>query len=147
MPTILSVLGAVSALLLYNKYPEFILSLTENKIGRNIYTLLNNKYYFDILYNNYIIVNGYKLGYKISKEIDRGVIELLGPHGISNTIINFGKNLSKFDTGIITTYALYFTLGLIFLLSIVFSTLIFDMSINDLFRIIIILVISLFILE
>jgi NADH-ubiquinone oxidoreductase chain 5 len=146
LPTILSFLGASSALILYHNYPEFIFDLTNNKLGRSIYTLLNSKYYFDILYNNYIVSKGFKLGYIISKQIDRGVIELLGPHGISNLLYNFGKDISKFDTGIITTYALYFTVGLLFFLTFVFSSLIFDLNINDIIRIFIIIIISNFIL-
>ena len=136
---------AASALILYHKSPEFINNLIETNLGRQLYTLLNNKYYFDILYNNYIITTGYKLGYSMSKQIDRGVIELLGPHGLSNTIYKFGYNISKFDTGIITTYALYITLGLLFFLIVLFSYLTFDMSINEIFRIVIILILSYFI--
>ena len=102
-------------------------------------------YYFDINYNKYIISSGYILGYIISKEIDRGSIELIGPYGLSNTLYNFGRNLSKFDTGIITTYALYITIGLLFFLTFVFSSLIFDLSINEILRIILILIVSFFI--
>jgi NADH-ubiquinone oxidoreductase chain 5 len=145
LPTILSFLGATSALLLYNKYPEFIFSITETKLGKSIYTLLNSKYYFDVLYNNYIISKGFILSYNISKELDRGALELLGPYGLSNTLYNFGRNLSKFDTGIITTYALYITIGLLFFLTFVFSSLIFDLSINEILRIILILIVSFFI--
>ena len=56
-----------------------------------------------------MVTNGLKLGYTISKEIDRGTIELLGPYGL----LNYSSNLAKLDTGIITTYSLYITLGLL----------------------------------
>lgn len=130
LPSVLSLVGAVSALILYNKYPYFLTSLSESYSfwpGRKIYKLLNSKYYFDIIYNKYIISNGYILGYIISKEIDRGSIELIGPYGISNSIYNIGKDISKLDTGIITTYALYFTIALLFFICFIFSTVIFDM--------------------
>ena len=94
---------------------------TNNKIGRNIYAFLNGKYYFDIIYNHFIFQSGLKLGYNISKEIDRGAIELLGPYGLSNYFYNAGKNLAKLDTGVITTYSLYITIALISLLFILFS--------------------------
>jgi NADH-ubiquinone oxidoreductase chain 5 len=145
LPSILSFLGAASALILYHRFPEFIIDLTNNSLGRSIYTLLNSKYYFDVIYNTYVVKSGFKLGYSISKQIDRGVIELLGPHGLSNVFYNFGKNISKFDTGIITTYALYFTIALLFFLTFVFSFLIFDLDTNEILRVFIILMISFFI--
>jgi NADH-ubiquinone oxidoreductase chain 5 len=101
-----------------------------NYIGKSIYTFLNGKYFFDTIYNQYLITNGLKLGYTISKEIDRGVIEFLGPYGLSNYLNNTGKNLAKLDTGIITTYSLYITLGLLALLFLVFAPLFFNTFFN-----------------
>jgi NADH:ubiquinone oxidoreductase subunit 5 (subunit L)/multisubunit Na+/H+ antiporter MnhA subunit len=101
-----------------------------NYIGKSIYTFLNGKYFFDTIYNQYLITNGLKLGYTISKEIDRGAIEFLGPYGLSNYLNNTGKNLAKLDTGIITTYSLYITLGLLALLFLVFAPLFFNTFVN-----------------
>jgi NADH:ubiquinone oxidoreductase subunit 5 (subunit L)/multisubunit Na+/H+ antiporter MnhA subunit len=102
-------------------YPTALQASSYNKIGRNIYAFLNGKYYFDVIYNHFIFQSGLKLGYNISKEIDRGAIELLGPYGLSNYFYNAGKNLAKLDTGVITTYSLYITIALISLLFILFS--------------------------
>jgi NADH-ubiquinone oxidoreductase chain 5 len=133
LPAILSFLGASSALYIYNWSPNFltIISTTpslansnSNKNGellKKVYSFLNGKYYFDVIYNQFIVVFGLKLGYTISKEIDRGVIELFGPYGLSNLFQKTANNLAKLDTGIITTYALYITLSLISLLILVFS--------------------------
>ena len=101
-------------------------SININYIGKSLYTFLNGKYFFDTIYNQYFITNGFKLGYTISKEIDRGAIEFLGPYGLSNYFNNTGKNLAKLDTGIITTYSLYITLGLLALLFLVFAPLFFN---------------------
>jgi NADH-ubiquinone oxidoreductase chain 5 len=128
LPAILSVLGAVLALYLYNINPGIINSITESSLGRKLYSFLNGKYYFDVIYNHYFIEKGYKLGYIISKEIDRGVIEFLGPYGLSNYFSNVGKEIAKLDTGVVTTYALYITLGLILFLVLVFSSVILDLS-------------------
>ena len=56
LPSILSLLGASSALILYLNWPEIILSLTETSAGKKIYTFLNSKYYFDLIYNNYVLI-------------------------------------------------------------------------------------------
>jgi len=144
LPSILSLIGASSALILYLKTPEIILSLTETSIGKKLYTLFNSKYYFDVIYNNYIFSNGFKFGYSISKLIDRGVIELVGPFGLSNSIYKLAKDISKLDSGVITTYALYITIGFIFFLFVLFSYLILDQNINESIRLIIILSFSIF---
>jgi hypothetical protein len=86
-----------------------------------LYTFLNGKYLFDILYNNYVISGGLKTGFTISKLLDKGFIELIGPFGLTEGSYLASHNLSKLDTGVITTYALYITLGLISILFILFS--------------------------
>nr|YP_010335498.1 NADH dehydrogenase subunit 5 [Pleurotus giganteus]UNH92429.1 NADH dehydrogenase subunit 5 [Pleurotus giganteus] len=143
LPAILSLIGAVLALFLYHNNPEFINQLTENSLGRKIYGFLNGKYYFDVIYNHYFISKGLLLGYTISKEIDRGAIELLGPYGLSNAFTNTGINIAKLDTGIVTTYALYITLGLLSLLFIVFAPVLVDFSMLNEFRLVIIYIASL----
>jgi NADH-ubiquinone oxidoreductase chain 5 len=46
---------------------------------------------------------------------------MLGPYGLSNTIFNTGMIIIKLDTGVITTYSLYFILSLLVLIVLVFS--------------------------
>jgi NADH-ubiquinone oxidoreductase chain 5 len=138
LPAILSLTGATLALLLYNKAPEFIISFTYTSLGRKIYSFLNGKYYFDVIYNHYFISAGLQLGYTISKQIDRGAIELLGPYGLAKTFTNTGVNISKLDTGIITTYSLYITIGLLSLLFLVFAPVLIDTSMISEIRLIII---------
>jgi NADH:ubiquinone oxidoreductase subunit 5 (subunit L)/multisubunit Na+/H+ antiporter MnhA subunit len=87
----------------------------------NSYTFLNGKYLLDNIYNNYIISEGLKLGFTISKLLDKGIIELIGPFGLTEGSYSASSTLSKLDSGVITTYALYITLGLISILFILFS--------------------------
>ena len=131
LPAILSFSGAALAIFLYHKNPLFIIELTDNNLGRKIYTFLNGKYLFDIIYNNYIISKGLQLGYNISKIIDRGIIEMVGPYGISNTTYSLGKNISTLDTGIITTYGLYVIIGLLSLIFVTFSSVLLDSTIIE----------------
>src|SRR5882762_3677214 len=145
LPSILSLVGALLAILLYHKSTSFVIDLTETSLGRKIYTFLNGKYLFDVVYNNYITSVGLQLGYTISKVIDRGVIELLSPHGLSNIFSNTGNNISKLDSGVITTYALYITLGLLSLLFLVFAPVLIDTSLFSEIRLIIIYFASLII--
>ena len=131
LPTILSLLGAVSAVYIYHFTPHLLFAINEDSsLIRKIYTFLNGKYLFDVIYNHYFIGRGLQLGYFVSKVLDRGVIEFIGPYGLSNTLTNTGYNIGKLDTGIITTYSLYITLGLLSLLFLVFSPILLDTTIH-----------------
>ena len=129
LPAILSLLGALLSIWIYHKQPDFIISITNTNLGKKLYEFLNGKYYFDVIYNKYFISGGLHLGYTISKQIDRGIIELLGPNGLSNTFSNTAINIAKLDTGIVTTYALYITIGLLFLISFVYCSVLFAIPI------------------
>lgn len=144
LPAIISFLGAFTAIYLYHVKPLAFVNLinlsnnntAQTNVGTNdnvtptlaikLYTFFNSKYYFDVIYNHFLVNKGFKLGYKISKEIDRGVIELVGPYGLSNNFYNTGINIAKLDTGIITTYSLYITIGLLSLLLLVFTPMLVD---------------------
>nr|YP_009693728.1 NADH dehydrogenase subunit 5 [Inonotus obliquus]BBN21254.1 NADH dehydrogenase subunit 5 [Inonotus obliquus] len=128
LPSILSIIGGLLAIYLYLISPNILNNLSENSLFRKIYSFLNGQYYFDILYNQFIISKGLHIGYIISKVLDRGVIETVGPHGVSTILKNTGENIAKLDTGIITTYALYITLGLLFLIFLIFSPILLDTS-------------------
>ena len=144
LPSILSLTGAIIATYLYHFLPQ-ILSM-ESSITRKIYTFLNGKYLFDVIYNKYFIGKGLQLGYFISKVLDRGVIEFIGPYGLSNTLNNTGIKISKLDTGIITTYSLYITLGLLSLVFLVFAPVLLDTSLVNELRLFIIYLATLFLL-
>jgi NADH-ubiquinone oxidoreductase chain 5 len=138
LPAILSLSGASVAIYLYHRHPFFIFNLTETTLGRKLYTFLNGKYLIDVIYNHYFISTGLQIGYNISKVLDRGVIELVGPYGLSNALTNTGINISKLDTGVITTYSLYITLGLLSLLFLVFAPILLDTSLLSEIRLVII---------
>ena len=138
LPAILSFSGAASAIFFYNKYPEILINLTDTTLGQKLYGFLNGKYYFDVIYNHFIVSAGLQTGYLISKEIDRGAIELLGPYGLANIFSNTGINIAKLDTGIITTYSLYITIGLLTLLFLIFAPVLIDTTIFSEIRLLII---------
>nr|AWX52922.1 NADH dehydrogenase subunit 5 [Lactarius sp. (in: basidiomycete fungi)] len=145
LPALLSLFGASLAIFLYHKSPTFIIDLTDSLIGQKIYTLFNGKYFFDIIYNNYMINKGLELGYTISKVLDRGIIEMVGPNGLSQTLTNTGKNISKLDTGVITTYSIYITLSLLSLIFLIFAPILIDTSLLNEIRLFIIYIAALII--
>ena len=145
LPALLSLFGASLAIFLYHKSPTFIIDLTDNLLGQKFYTFFNGKYFFDIIYNNYIINKGLELGYTISKVLDRGIIEMVGPYGLSQTLTKTGNNISKLDTGVITTYSIYITLSLLSLIFLIFSPILIDTSLINEIRLLIIYIAALII--
>jgi hypothetical protein len=92
-----------------------------------------------LFYNKYVTGLILKLGGQTTKVIDKGSIEYLGPHGLERLLINISRNLSKLNSGVSPTYALYIVSGLaVYML----STMLYNLNmINTI--IILILVISL----
>lgn len=115
LPAVGSMLGAGTALLLYHyrSAPEFTVSLTQNNLGYAMYKFFNGKYFFDVIYNNYIINKALSHGLVTSKVLDRGLVEKIGPFGLTGSFYNTSRQLATLDTGVITSYALYIILGLI----------------------------------
>ena len=131
LPTILSISGGLLAIYMYNKDIYFIIKLTETAFISKLYTFLNSKYFFDVIYNNYIITKGFKFGYKVSEELDKGVIELVGPYGLSNLLTNSAKNIAKLDTGLIPSYIIYIISGFMFLILFTFAPFVLNNSYTD----------------
>lgn len=126
LPAIGSVFGAGLALYLYHVVPNITINLTNGPIGYAVYSFLNAKWYWDALYNGLIIGAGLRIGLVISKVIDRGIIELTGPYGLSTALTGAGRSVATYDTGVITSYALYIMLGLVSLIFLVFSPMAFN---------------------
>lgn len=146
LPCIISLLGAFIAIYLYHLQPHFLILINSgNGFMHKIYAFFNGKYYFDILYNHFLVNKGLQLGYKISKEIDRGTIELFGPFGIAKKFYSAGVNIAKLDTGIITTYSLYITIGFLILLFLVLTPMLMDTSLFIEMRLVIIYLATAFI--
>jgi len=120
LPLFGSLFGGGLALVLYHLFPLFTISLTENTLGRTLYRFLNQKYWFDNIYNNLILSKLLNFGYTTNKTLDRGVIELVGPYGLVNVFKNASSKITSLDTGFIPSYAMYIFSGLILFITLIF---------------------------
>ena len=126
LPVIFSLAGAFIAILLYHFFFDFFYNIKISFIGLYIYNFLNRKWFFDKIYHEFISQNCLNFGYNVSyKLIDKGIIELMGPLGITNMLLKTGDSFIKFQTGFIYNYALIILLGFIFFFNILLLNIFF----------------------
>src|ERR1700750_1734313 len=90
------------------------LSYTVTYIGlKNIYSYFNQRLFIELFYNKFVSGLILNLGSQTTKVIDKGSIEYIGPYGLEIGLLYISNKLSKLDTGIITSYALFILSGLI----------------------------------
>jgi NADH-ubiquinone oxidoreductase chain 5 len=117
LPVIFSVCGATSSYVLYTFGIRTLYEIKTSNLGRNLYNFLNRKWFFDKVYVEVIGQNVLSFGYDSSyKAIDRGIIEMLGPFGLSNLVNTKGTFLSRLQTGFVYHYAFVMLVGVTFIL-------------------------------
>ena len=99
---ILDFVGYIVILFLISKFlPKYYVSSL-----LNIYTFFNNKWHFDYIYNSYVVKPVFYWGHRVSyKQLDRGVIEYLGPEGVTMLINKLAVSLSRLQSGHLYNYA------------------------------------------
>nr|CAD2223006.1 nad5 [Tethya minuta] len=115
VPLLLSLLGALLAFIVYNNIiiTEYKLNISVKIIWfiRNlyhiIYTFFNSAWQFNYIINHFFINNIWKFGHLITyRVIDRGILEIIGPKGISKVLIKLTRVISNFQSGMVFNYAL-----------------------------------------
>jgi NADH-ubiquinone oxidoreductase chain 5 len=114
LPLLFTVLLSAIAILISEFAPRVIIKFKLNRLGYNIFSFLSQRFFIELLYNKYITNIILKLGGQTTKVLDKGSVELLGPFGLEKGLLFLSKNISTLDTGVITSYALYILVGLIF---------------------------------
>jgi NADH-ubiquinone oxidoreductase chain 5 len=116
LPLILTVILSIACIILSEFLPRLLLRFKYSNIGYNIFSFFNQRFFIEFIYNKYITNLVLKLGGQTTKVLDKGSIEYFGPYGLENIFVNLSKRLSKLDTGVVTSYALYILIGFIFYL-------------------------------
>ena len=100
LPVHLSILGFISAFILYNFCSQWLYNIKVSILGKKIYNFLNRKWFFDKVYNEFVTQFCFKFGYSVSyKFVDRGIFEMLGPTGLSSVSLSIGSSLHNMQTG------------------------------------------------
>jgi hypothetical protein len=67
-----------------------------SSLGQFIYTFLNRKWFFDKIYNEFISQKVLNIGFwHMYLNLDRGILELLGPHGLSAWLSNIALSYNN----------------------------------------------------
>jgi len=111
----LALLGVASAWFLYMKRPDIPAAIKER--SGFIYTLLDNKYYFD-RFNEVVFAGGARLlGKGLWKGGDAGLIDGVIVHGATRLVAWFATLVRLFQTGHIYHYAFTMIIGVFILMT------------------------------
>ena len=114
LPLLFTLLFSMIAIIILEFIPKIIVNFKLNRMGYNIFSFFNQRFFIELLYNKYITGIILKLGGQTIKILDKGSVELLGPFGLEKGLLLLSKNISDLNTGVVTSYALYILVGLIF---------------------------------
>lgn len=113
LPVAISIFGGLLALVLYSNYPKAFYLVGKPLWLRDMYVFFNKKWYFDIVYNRYIVNKVLEFGYEITfKKLDRGAIELIGPTGLVRIVKSMSEGVHRFQSGFIYHYVYVMVVGL-----------------------------------
>jgi NADH-ubiquinone oxidoreductase chain 5 len=88
-----------------------------SSLGKKIYNFFNKKWFFDKIYNEYVSQYFFTVSYTITyKTIDRGIIEIFGPMGLSSIITKKASYISRLQTGYLYHYTFLILIGLTIIL-------------------------------
>ena len=115
LPVFLSILGAITALILNHYFAVYLYRIKLSNIGNLFYRFLNRRWYFDKVYNQVLVLPLFSFGYNTTfKLLDKGIIELFGPYGLSNLMLSFSAKVSRWQTGLLYHSGFVMVIGLVF---------------------------------
>lgn len=113
-PVLVSLGGVIGAWIVYSYGEGGLYRAKRVSIGRKLYIFLNRKWYFDIVYREWISQGTLKMGYRSTYNVvDKGVLEMVGPRGISEAVYKGGYGVSRVQSGNIYHYVLVMIIGIL----------------------------------
>jgi len=115
LPLFLAIFGFLTSYLLY-RYGIFNFFFIKRMSSfKSLYFFFNKKWYFDRIYNQYVSQNILNSSFFIAYNyIDRGLLEVVGPFGITNIIIKYFVFIVKIQKDVLSSYLTYIFFLLIF---------------------------------
>lgn len=110
LPMLLNILVILLLAILFHYYPNLLIRIKMN--CNSIYSMFNQGAWLNLLYAR-VISKIIAMGYYTSRYLDKGVLEYIGPRGLSELFTNLAAMLSKADTSILRHYLIYMCLGIL----------------------------------
>ena len=122
LPLFFTILLSIISILFTEFFPKLLIKFKLSFIGYNIFGFFNQRFLVEMFYNKYISGLILDLGAQTTKIMDKGSVEKFGPFGLEKSVTDISNSINKLSTGIVTSYALYILVGLIFYISILYLT-------------------------
>jgi len=116
LPLLFTITLTIVSILYSEFFPTPLIHFKLSRLGYNIFGFFNQRFLIELFNNEYITNIVLKLGGQTTKVLDNGSITYIGPYGLELGLVKLSKNISRLDSGIITSYALYILAGFIFYL-------------------------------
>jgi NADH-ubiquinone oxidoreductase chain 5 len=126
LPLFFTIFFTFLSVIISEFYPKLLINFKFSKLGYNIFGFLNQRFAVEMFYNKYISSTVLKLGGQTVKIMDKGSVEIFGPYGLEKKMKEISKLIDSLSTGVVTFYALYILIGLIFFTSVLYFSSDFD---------------------
>jgi len=115
LPLVVTIIGGVAAYFLYNFKLKEYYAFKKSSLAKFIFNFFNKKWYFDRIYNQFVVQKVLKSSYSyFYQDVDRGLVEKVGPFGLSALIVNFSNDFKMSQTGFMLHYLTYFFAAILF---------------------------------
>ncbi len=117
IPVVFSIVGGLLSVFLLSFNSILVYNWKISSFGTRVFKFLNSKWYFDNIYNAFLVKPVLLLGHEITyKIIDRGILEFIGPRGIFNSLTILSRLVSTTQIGQLYNYTFTIIIGLTVLL-------------------------------
>ena len=117
LPLFFTISLSIVSIIFTEFYPKLLINFKLSSLGYNIFSFFNQRFLVELFYNKYVSGIVLKLGGQTTKVMDKGSVEIFGPYGLERKLTDVSKSINSLSTGIVTAYALYILIGLIFFVS------------------------------
>ena len=122
LPLFFTVSLSITSILFTEFYPTLLMKFKLSNLGYNVFGFFNQRFLVEMFYNRYISGIILDLGAQTTKIMDKGSVEKFGPFGLEKSVTDISNSINKLSTGIVTSYALYILVGLIFYVCMLYLT-------------------------
>lgn len=121
LPLVLTLFGIGVAYYIYTFGLLFYSIIKKSLSYKNVYNFFNKKWYFDRVYFEIFATKALFLPHSyFYKNVDRGLLECVGPLAIYNMVYDVSMKAKSYSTGLILHYLEYFALFFLLMIAVIF---------------------------